>query len=77
MIEGSVGVKCRLTVRGFKDELQDSDTYAGTISRSGQRFANAVAVENRELILFSFEVSQAFAKGRTFKESSELTGTDI
>ena len=33
MIEGSVGVKCRLAVRGFKDKFQDLGTYAGTICR--------------------------------------------
>ena len=37
MIEGSVGVKCRLIVRGFKDRFQDLDAYAGTTSKSGQR----------------------------------------
>ena len=46
MIQGNVGVKCRSTVRGFKDQFQDSDAYAGAIDRSGQRFANVVAAEN-------------------------------
>ena len=77
MIEGNVGIKCRLTVRGFKDKFQDLDTYAGTTSRSGQRLVNAVAAENPEFILFSFDVSQAFAKGLTFEELSALSGQDI
>ena len=77
MIEGSVGVKCRLTVRGFKDKFQDFDTYAGTTSSSGQRSVNAVVAENPGFVLSSFDVSQAFAKGLTFKELSELTGTEI
>ena len=58
MIDGNVGVKCTLVVRGIKGEFQDSDTYAGTTSRSGQRFANAVAAGNQEFILSSCDVSQ-------------------
>ena len=76
MIEGSVGVECRLIVRGFKDQFQDFDTYAGTTCRSGQRIFNAVAVERRDFILFSFDASQAFAKGLTFEEFSRLTGIE-
>ena len=67
MIEGNVGVQCRLTVRGFKDKFQDLDTYAGPTSRSGQRLVNAVAAENEDFILLSFDVSQAFAKGLAFE----------
>ena len=76
MIEGNVGVECRLTVRGFKDKSQDLDTYVGTTTRSGQRLVNAVAAENEDFILFSFDVSQAFAKGLNFQELSKLTGTE-
>ena len=35
MIDGNVGVKCRLAVRGFKDKFQDLGAYAGTTSRPG------------------------------------------
>ena len=52
LIEGNVVVKCRLVVRGFKDKLQDLDTYAGATSRPGKRLANAVAVENPEFVCF-------------------------
>ena len=68
MIEGNAVVKYRLTVRGFKDEFQDLDTYAGTTRQSGQRLLDAVAAENEDFIMFSFDVSQAFAKGLTFDE---------
>lgn len=51
--------------------------YAGTISRSGQRFVNAVAAGNPEFILFSLDVGEAFAKGVAFKEFSALIGTDL
>lgn len=75
-IEGNVGVKCRLTVRCFKDKFQDFDTCAGTICRSGQRIVNAVVAQNEDLILFSFDVRQAFAKGLTFEELCKLTGAE-
>ena len=77
MIEGSVGVKCRLAVPVFKDKFQDLDTYVSTTSRSGQRLANAVAAENKYFILFSFDVSQAFANGVVFEEFSALIGQPI
>lgn len=77
MIDGAVGVKCRFIVRGFKDMFQDFDTYVGTTSRSGQRLVNAVAAEYKELLLVSFDVSQAFAKGLIFEELSAFTGQDI
>ena len=35
VIEGSVGIRCGLVVRGFNDRFQDFVTYVGTISRSG------------------------------------------
>ena len=57
--------------------FQDLDTYAGTTSRSGQRFANAVAVGNLQFILFSFDVGQAFAKGMAFEGLGALSGQDI
>ena len=73
MIEGNVGVTCKLTIRGFKDKFQDLDIYVGTASRSCQRPVNAVAVENDNFILFSFDVRLAFANGLTFEELSKLT----
>ena len=76
MIGGDSGVKCKLTVRGFKDKCQDFDTYAGATSRAGQRIVNAVAAESEHFILFSFDVSQAFAKGLAFDTMSKLTGTE-
>lgn len=77
IVEVNVGVKCGFTVRGFNDKLQDLDTYAGAISRSGQRFVNAVAVGNPDFILFSLDVGQAFAKSMTFEEFSALTSGDL
>lgn len=77
MIEGNVGVKCLLIVRVVKDKFQHLDTYVGTASGSGQRLANAVAAENAEFVLFSLDVGQAFAKGMTFEEFSELSGQEV
>ena len=62
MIEGNVGTTCRLTVQGFKDELQNLDIYADTTGRSGQRLVNAVADENQDFILSGFDVRHAFVK---------------
>ena len=76
MVGGNIGVKCRLAVRGFKDTFQDLDTYAGTSIRSGQRIVYAVAAENDDFILFSYDVGQAFAKGLTFEYLSNLTGAE-
>ena len=77
MIEGKVGIRCSLIVRGFKGKFQDLDTYAGTTSRSGRRLVNVVAVEHTNSVLFSFDVSLVFAKGMTFEELSALSGQNI
>ena len=77
LIEGSVGVECRLTVRGFKDTFQDLDAYVGTTGRSGQRLANAVAAGNNDLFFFSLDVSQAFAKGLRFEKLSALIDQQV
>ena len=77
MIEGNVGVKCRLVVRGFKGKFQDPDVYPGATSRSGQRLVNAVAAGNPKFFLISFDVSQAIAKGMTFEELSALPGQGV
>ena len=70
-------IKARMTVRGFKDQAQGLETFAGTASRWGQRVVNAVTAQEEEWTLFSFDVSLAFAKGLSFKELSELTGEPL
>ena len=55
-MNGSMVMQCRLKVRGFKDELQDLETHAGTTSRSGHRIDNCIAAENLDVVLLSFEV---------------------
>lgn len=75
MAEGNVGINCRLAVRGFKDQFQDSDTYAGATRRAGQRLVDAAAADNFDFILFCFDVSKSFAKGMAFEEFSALICT--
>jgi len=77
MIDGNLEIKVRLTMRGFKDRDQDLETFAGTATRSGQRVVNHIVAQNPDFDLFSFDVSQAFAKGLTFEDLSRLTGTEV
>lgn len=67
MVDGSVGTKCSFTVRGFNAKFPDSDINAGATYRSGRRPVNAVAAENPDFVLFSFDVSKAFVKGVIFE----------
>ena len=76
-VDGERVVKSRLTMRGFKDKCLTMETFAGTASRAGQRIVNSEAALDRDLVLFSFDVSQAFAKGLTFEEIARLTGTPL
>ena len=57
--------------------MQELETYAGTTSRCGQRLVNLAAAEHDDFVLFSFDVSQAFAKGMTFEEIAALTGDPL
>ena len=76
LIEGLLGVKSRITGRGFKDQ-QETETFAGTASRTGQRVINSEIAQHPDWDMFSMDVSQAFAKSLTFKEFAELTGTSL
>ena len=77
MPDGSLVIKARLCIRGFKDgQIEMLDTFAGTASRYGQRAVNIVAATKRWL-LWSLDVSQAFLKGLTFEEVSRMTGTPL
>ena len=77
MIDGKLEIKVRLTMRGFKDRDQDLETFAGTATRTGQKVVNHCVAQNPNFELFSFDVSQAFAKGLTFEDLSQLTGTEV
>ena len=57
--------------------MQDLETYAGTASRAGQRVVNSVAAQHPDWIMFSYDVSKAFAKGMTFEEIARLTGQPL
>ena len=60
--KGNVGIKCRFAARGFNGKFQDLDTYAGTISRSGQGFVNAVVADKPGFVRFSFDINHASQK---------------
>ena len=77
LIEGNIGIKCRFTVRGFKDEFHELKTHAGTASRAGQRIVHTIAAKHGDLLLFSFDASQAFAKGMAFEELIAPIGKEI
>ena len=76
-IDGVLSIKCRITMRGFKDRDQSYETFAGTASRAGQRIVNTMVAQDDDMELFSFDVSQAFAKGLTFEEYARLTGQQL
>jgi len=76
-VDGKWIIKSRLTMRGFKDREQSLETFAGTASRAGQRIVNSEAAQHLDMVLFSFDVSQAFAKGLTFEEIARLSGTPL
>ena len=64
-------------MRGFKDRQTDLETFAGTASRVGQRLVNSIGAQYDDFVLFSFDVSQAFAKGMPFEELSKITGEPL
>ena len=64
-------------MRGFKDRCETMETFAGTASRAGQRLVNSMAAQEPDWVLFSFDISQAFAKGMDFAEMARHTGTPL
>ena len=77
MPDGSLAIKARLCIRGFKDgQIEMLDTFAGTASRYGQRAVNIVAA-TKKWLLWSLDVSQAFLKGLTFEQVSRMMGTPL
>jgi len=73
-VEGQWIIKSRLTMRGFKDREQSLETFAGTASRAGQRIVNSEAAQHRDMVLFSFDVSQAFAKRADIRGDCTVVG---
>ena len=49
-------VKCRITMRGFKDRAESLETFAGTASRAGQRIVNTVIAQHADWTLFSIDI---------------------
>ena len=77
IVDGAVGIKCRLTARGLKGLQQELETFAGTTLRHGQRIVNAVAAGHGDFVLFLFDVPQASAEGMAFVELAKLTGLEL
>ena len=72
-------VKARLTARGFKDMqafTENIKTYSGTATKWAQRAINSHAAQ-MDYTLFSMDISAAFLKGMTFKETADLTGEPL
>ena len=65
-------VQARLVVREFRDlQAAQVSTFAGTTTRWGQRLVNSVASQHG-WPLFVADVSQAFLRGPTFEQASQL-----
>ena len=77
LVDGDRIIKVRLTMRGFKDTCINLETFAGTATRWSQRVVNSATANEEDFVLFSFDVSKAFAKGMTFEELSRITGEKL
>ena len=70
-------IRCRLTVRGFKDrDAQNLDSYAGTSQRYSQRPVCSEAA-HRGRPICTTDISKAFLQGVTYEELSSPTGEPI
>ena len=70
-------IRCRLTVRGFKDrDAQNLDSHAGTSQRYSQRLVCSEAA-HRGWSICTTDISKAFLQGVTYEELSSLTGEPI
>ena len=75
--EGEWTIRCRLTIRGFKDQDKEFlDTYVGTAQRYAQRILCAVAAQ-MDMDMCTADISKAFLKGVTYKELHEATGEPL
>ena len=70
-------IRCRLTVRGFKDiEAQGMEAFSGTCSRWGQRLITAQAALHH-WPLVTADVEKAFLQGVSYEELAKETGAPI
>ena len=69
-------IRCRLTVRGFRDLQGPSlETFSATASRGSQRLVVSIGVQ-RQWALFGLDVAQAFLKGLTFDQLADQSGSE-
>ena len=72
--DGNRTIKCRFTIRGFKDrQASDLDSYAGTAQRYSQRAVVSEAAK-RGWDICTADVEKAFLQGVTYEELSRITG---
>ena len=75
--DGRWTIRCRLTIRGFKDQDKDYlDTYAGTAQRYAQRITCAITPQMGWDICIA-DISKAFLKGVTYTELAKITGEPL
>ena len=74
-VDGKRVIRARHVLHGFKDSArEDTDTYAGTASRSSQRLLVSEAALHPEWTFATTDISKAFLQGMTYKEISQATG---
>ena len=68
-------IRCRLALRGFKDQGADwLETYAGTAGRTSQRILTSEAANHPHWEFLTIDVNKAFLPGATYKGLEQLTG---
>ena len=68
-------IRCRLALRGFKDQDADwLETYAGAAGRTSQRILTSEAANHPHWDFLTVDVNKAFLQGATYKELEMLTG---
>ena len=75
VVDGTKTIRARLVLHGFKDlTKEDTDTYAGTASRTSQRMLVSEAALHPDWVFATTDISKAFLQGMTYKEISQQTG---
>ena len=69
-------VKSRLVVRGFEDLAHNTDLYASTATRWGQRLICSIAVQRGWRLVMS-DVSTAFLRSATYIEQAKQSGEPL
>ena len=76
VVDGVRIVKSRLVVRGFEDLASNTDLYASTATRWGQRLICSIAVQ-KGWRLWMADVSTAFLRSATYVDQAKQTGEPV